>query len=177
VGYLKKYKLRFKELDIGEHQFDYDIDHLFFAEFEKTEIEEGTLKADVNLLKEERMITLRINIKGDVQIMCDRCLEYFAFPIDFEGKIYIKPQSEVEEEKLDTIGVEEDETEINLAQYFYESIHLMLPLKRVHPDDENGNSTCNEEMLELIEKYKKGEDEDSIDPRWEKLKNLFVERN
>ena len=177
MGHLKKYKIRFKELDLGEHSFDFEINKLFFDEFEKSEIQEGELKATVNLLKEERMITLSISIEGNVDIMCDRCLEYFGYPVDFNGKLYIKPKREIEEQKEFIIGIEEDDTEINLAQYFYESIHLMLPLKRVHPDDENGNSTCDKEMLKLIEKYKKDQDSDSIDPRWEKLKNLFVERN
>lgn len=177
MGYLKKYKIRFKELDLGEHQFEFEIDNLFFAEFEKSEIQEGNLNVAVNLFKEERMITLDVHIEGAVDIMCDRCLEYFGFPIEFDGKVYIKPIIDVQEEKENTLGVEEDETEINLAQYFYESIHLMLPLKRIHPKDENGESTCDKEMLELIEKYKRGQDDESIDPRWEKLKNIFVERN
>jgi len=32
-------------------------------------------------------------------------------------------------------------------------------------------------MLELLEKYKRGEDDDTIDPRWEELKKIFVKRN
>mgnify|MGYP006296307781 FL=1 len=164
-------------MDLGKHRFDFDINKQFFAEFEQSEIQEGELKVEVNLMKEERMITLEVKIEGTVQIRCDRCLEYFGFPIEFDGNVYIKPIKDVVEEKIGVFGVEEDETEINLAQYLYESIHLMLPLRRVHPDDEDGNSTCNEDMLKLIEKYEQGQDDESIDPRWEKLRNLFVERN
>ncbi len=174
---MKKYKIRFKELELGEYNFDFGIDKLFFDEFEKSEIKEGKLTAIVNLLKEERNITLDISIDGVVNIICDRCLEYFEFPVHFTGKLYIKPNTDIKEEKDFIIGIEEDDTEINLSQYFYESIHLSLPLKRVHPDDKDGNSTCDAEMLKLLEKHKKDQDSESIDPRWEKLKNLNVERN
>ncbi|MFO8234532.1 MAG: DUF177 domain-containing protein [Bacteroidales bacterium] len=174
---MKKYTVRFKELELGEHWFNFEIDNQFFSEFEKSEIQEGALTVKVKLFKEERIITLDISIEGEVMVMCDRCLDYFGFPIDFEGIVYIKPKYEAEKERTDVFGVNEDETEINLAQYFYESIHLSLPLKRVHPNDENGNSTCDKSMLELLEKYTKKKDEDNIDPRWDDLKNLFVERN
>ncbi|MFP4041969.1 MAG: YceD family protein [Bacteroidales bacterium] len=177
MGYLKKYTVRFRELDPGEHWFNFEINNQFFSEFEKSEINEGNLNAEIKLLKEERVITLDIAIKGNVMIMCDRCLDYFAFPVNFEGRLYIKQKHEAEKNRTDIFGVTEDETEINLSQYFYESIHLSLPLKRVHPDDEDGNSTCDESMLELLKKYSKSEEDDNIDPRWNDLKNLFVERN
>jgi len=65
-----------------------------------------------------------------------------------------------------------DEHELDLQQHFYEYIHLALPIKRVHPDDQSGNSTCDPVMLkklkELIveEKYEN-------DPRWDELKRLM----
>jgi uncharacterized metal-binding protein YceD (DUF177 family) len=39
------------------------------------------------------------------------------------------------------------ESEINLAQYIYESIVLSLPYSRVHGEDAGGKSLCDEEML------------------------------
>jgi uncharacterized metal-binding protein YceD (DUF177 family) len=43
-----------------------------------------------------------------------------------------------------------DEHEIDLVSFFYEYIHLALPIKRIHPDDEKGNSTCNPEMIRKL---------------------------
>ena len=101
MGYLKKYKIRFKELDLGEHRFDFEIGELFFAEFEQSEIQQGNIRVGVNLIKEERLITLNIEMKGEVEVMCDRCLENFGLPLEFEGTVYIKPKTETEEEKID----------------------------------------------------------------------------
>lgn len=177
MGYLKKYRINFRDLEIGTHNFTFEIEDRFFANFEKSEIQEGKLESKVELTKEERLITLDIVIEGEVNIMCDRCLEYLMYPIHYKGIIYIKPEEEVQENNDEVIKITPDQSFVNLAQYFYESIHLALPLKRTHPDDENGNSTCNKEMLELIKQHQKGENEETIDPRWEKLKHINVKRN
>lgn len=177
MGYLKKYKINYRELDLGQHHFSFDVDDRFFSHFEKTEITEGSLKAEVELVKEERLVTLYIDIQGEVKVMCDRCLDDFMHPVEFEGTLYIKAEEDQWEEKdrEEVILVTPDESEVDLSQYFYESIHLALPLKRVHPPDENGNSTCDSEMLRLLEEHQQSDDE--IDPRWEKLKNINVKRN
>ena len=177
MGDLKQYTINFKELELGEYNFGFEIDNTFFEHFEKTEIHEGVLNLNVHLLKEERLITLDISMDGTVKVRCDRCLDYFDFPLEFHGKLYLDLSNASEEDREDIINIAEDQSDINLAQYFYESIHLSLPLKRVHPEDEEGNSTCNQNMLDLIEQYKQGKGDDSIDPRWEKLRKLFVERN
>jgi len=177
VGYLKQYTVNFKELELGEHNFEFKIEDAFFEHFEKSEVHEGNLDMHVNLLKEERLITLSIKIDGSVNVMCDRCLDYFEYPINYKGILYLNLSPNFEEDRVDVINIEEDQGKINLAQHFYENIHLSLPLKRVHPDDEQGNSTCNQEMLKLLEKYQKEEDKDSIDPRWEKLRDIRDGKN
>jgi uncharacterized metal-binding protein YceD (DUF177 family) len=177
VGYLKKYRIKFRELEIGIHHFSFEIEDRFFAQFEKSEIQEGVLEANVELIKEERLITLNVAIKGEVKVVCDRCLEYFMYPIHFDGTLYVKPEEEVYEDSDEVIKIAPDDSQVNISQYLYESIHLSLPLKRVHPDDENGNSTCNKEMLDLLKQHQKDESEEHIDPRWEKLKNINVKRN
>jgi len=177
VGYLKKYRINFRELDLGNHPFSFEMDDRFFSFFEKSEIQQGTLTADVELIKEERLTTLYVRIAGEVSVMCDRCLDYFMHPVDFSGTLYVKPEEDEweEKDKEEVILVAPDESEVDLAQYFYESIHLSLPLKRVHPDDENGNSTCDQKMLKLLEDHQ--QETKQTDPRWDKLKDLFVKRN
>lgn len=177
MGYLKKYRINFRDLETGIHNFTFEIEDRFFANFEKSEIQEGKVEARVELTKEERLITLDIVIEGEVNIMCDRCLEYFMHPVHFKGVLYVKPEEEVQEDNDEVIKIAPDDSFVKLAQYFYESVHLALPLKRIHPDDENGQSTCNKEMLELLKQHQKEENKETIDPRWEKLKHINVKRN
>ncbi|KXB08414.1 hypothetical protein AKJ55_01040, partial [candidate division MSBL1 archaeon SCGC-AAA382M17] len=124
MGYLKKYRINFRDLEIGTHNFTFEIEDRFFANFEKSEIQEGTLEARVELTKEERLITIGIVIDGEVNIMCDRCLDYFMYPIHFKGILYVKPEEEVPEDNDEVIKIALDDSFVNLSQYFYESIHL-----------------------------------------------------
>ena len=60
-----------------------------------------------------------------------------------------------------------------LFHFVYESIMLALPIQVLHPDDENGNSTCNPEILKIMNEHSPdAKKEDEIDPRWEALKKL-----
>ena len=71
--------------------------------------------------------------------------------------------------------IPENEYQIDLAHVMYEYIVTALPIQHIHPDDENGQSTCDSEMLSLLEKMQQKENnENEIDPRWEKLKELKI---
>ena len=66
--------------------------------------------------------------------------------------------------------VPDSENEIEIAQYIYELILLSFPINFIHPDDEDGFSTCNEEMMQKLESHSEPE---VIDPRWNELKKLI----
>ena len=67
-----------------------------------------------------------------------------------------------------------DEHELDLQQHLYEFICLALPIKRIHPDDKSGNSTCDPDMLKrLKELIIEDENENENDPRWDELKKLM----
>jgi uncharacterized metal-binding protein YceD (DUF177 family) len=98
----------------------------------------------------------------------------FARPLQCENRLLVKPGKSISDDDPDIISLSSDENELDLRQNFYEYIHLALPIKRVHPDDKNGNSTCNPEMLKkLKELLVDEEDEKHIDPRWDDLKKLM----
>jgi uncharacterized metal-binding protein YceD (DUF177 family) len=97
VAYIKKYTINFRALETGTYHFTFEIEDQFFAYFEKSEIQKGRLSAAVELIKEERLITLNIEISGEVSVLCDRCLEYFMYPLHFSGNLYIKEEEEIAE--------------------------------------------------------------------------------
>lgn len=174
-SYLNTYSIHFKGLKVGKHSFNLEIDKKFFDEFEEGEIREGKLTADVKLNKQNQMLEFSISINGSVVVTCDRCLEEFDFPISYKGKLFVKFGSEKGEEGDEIIILTNDDSEINLAQYLYESICLSLPYQRYH--GMKGTKTkCNKEMLEKIKSHlpneSKQDENDEIDPRWNKLKDI-----
>jgi uncharacterized protein len=158
----------------GHHSFDFEIEDEFFEEFEESEIKEGSLKAYVEMDKRSTHLDLLIRISGSVLICCDRCLEMFSRPVECENRLIVKLGKSISDEDPDILSLAFDENELDLKQHFYEYIHLALPIKRVHPDDKNGKSTCNPDMLKKLNEHLVDDEIDkTIDPRWDDLKKLM----
>ena len=178
MRYLSKYDIAFKGLREGRHQFEFDIDDKFFEKFENSEVVIGDLKAAVELTKQSTLMIIEMAVEGTVELLCDRCLENYNQAVSNESKMYIKFGAEAEELNDDVIVLPLEENQINIAQYLYELIILGLPIKHVHPDDEEGNSACNPEMLDklneyLVEELDEEENDEPIDERWSELKKLL----
>ena len=156
----------------GHHTIDFEIDDKFFESFEESEIKEGKLFANIELEKRTSHIDLFIRISGKVIVCCDRCLEMFIFPVESESRLLVKLGKKIEESDPDIVSLTTDEHELDLRQHFYEYIHLALPIRRVHPDDQNGNSTCDPVMLKKLREHIV-EVENENDPRWDELKKLM----
>jgi uncharacterized metal-binding protein YceD (DUF177 family) len=61
------------------------------------------------------------------------------------------------------------ENHFDVSPFIYEFIHLSLPVRRVHPDNEQGESTCDPEVIRLLEEKQPSSEPD---PRWEALAKL-----
>jgi uncharacterized protein len=156
----------------GRHKFDFEIDNKFFESFGESEIKEGTLSADIELEKRSSHMDLLIKISGTVKVCCDRCLEMFFYPVGCENRLLVKFGRKIDDEDPDIISLPADEHELDLQQFLYEYIYLALPIKRVHPDDADGKSTCDPAMLQKLNELIV-EEENDHDPRWDELKKLI----
>jgi len=173
VNYLRHFIIPFSGLKVGNHTFNFEIEDKFFEHFEYSEIRKGRLHVDCVLDKQLRMMVLYFDIDGMVTIPCDRCAEEFDQPINGKQKLIVKFGADHKEESEDILVITEKEHELDISQFLYEYIHLMLPFKKVHGTDENGNSLCNPEVIRyIVEK-----EEHSIDPRWEALQKLKDQPN
>jgi uncharacterized metal-binding protein YceD (DUF177 family) len=72
--------------------------------------------------------------------------------------------------------IHEKAHELDLLHFLYEAIELALPTQLIHPDDENGNPTCNSEMLLKLAELAPKEEPKTVedDPRWDALKQLRI---
>jgi len=166
------YSIPISGLKEGQHRFDFEIGNEFFESFEDWEIEEGSLVADVVLEKRSSHIDLTVRLSGSVMICCDRCLELFPFPVKCENRLLVKFSKVIEEIDPDILIIAPDEHELDLSQYLYEYIHLALPIRRIHPNDKDGRSTCDPEMIKKLKEHII-EKENENDPRWDGLKKLM----
>ncbi|HOW30735.1 MAG TPA: DUF177 domain-containing protein [Bacteroidales bacterium] len=166
---LKEFIIPFVGLELGNHLFDFEVDDKFFEQFEYSQIHSAKLKVAVSLEKQERMLIFNTEISGEVEAVCDRCGGGFLLPVDGAEQLIVKFGEEYSEESDDVVVIPATEYKFDLAPFIYEYAHLMLPARILHPDDENGNSTCDPEVLKRLTEMAPHE---TIDPRWDALKNL-----
>ena len=168
----RSYTIGLSGLKEGHHAIDFEIDNTFFENFEESEIKEGSLLANIELEKRSTHTDLFIRISGKVKVCCDRCLEMFFYPLECENRLLIKFGKKIDDSDPDIVSLTTDDHELDLTQHFYEDIILALPIKRVHPDDQKGHSTCDPVMLNKLKELIV-EQEDESDPRWDELKKLM----
>ncbi len=174
VSWISKYDIAFKGLAEGLHEFDFQIDDKFFEHFEESLVDNGEVMVKVILEKRSAFLKLHFKIKGWLELTCDRCLENYRQKIKNKAEIFVKFGEKEFEEGENVIWILPEEHQINLAQLIYEYVSLSIPLRQVHPKDENGIRGCDIEMIEKLKKYTHtADDEESgTDPRWDALKNL-----
>ena len=162
--------ISFKNLSLEEHHYDFEIGDAFFESYEFLDVHEGRVRLSVDLEKEASLMVLLFHFDGRVILSCDRCLENYSQNLTGNFRLIVKFAEKFEEVSDELITLPHEESQVDLRQYIYEYINLMIPIKRVHPDDENGNSTCQAEMLDRLEKLSEHID----DPRWDALKKIGI---
>lgn len=179
MKYIESFKIPFKGLEIGQHEFEFNISNKFFDLYKDSNLElsSGELKCVAMLDKKNNLLTLDVVINGYVDAVCDRCLDSFQLPIESTSTIYIKIGGNIDEQNDELIVLSEDDSEFNIADYLYECICLELPIRKVHDELTTSKTKCNKEMLKKIKELSTKNEVKNVnetDARWDKLKNINI---
>jgi uncharacterized metal-binding protein YceD (DUF177 family) len=169
VNQADQYQIAFTGLNPGTHTFGFQIGDKFFEQVHDAEITGGKVSVVVTMAKEERMMDLHLEIIGKVIVPCDRCNELMEVEVNGNERLIIKLGDHYYEESEDVQVIPDTAHQFDLRPFLYEYIHLLLPIRRVHPEDEDGNSQCDPEILK---KLKELSEHHVQDPRWEALGKL-----
>lgn len=172
-----EFKLRLAGVADGTHSFSIICDKEFFEMAEIFQLQNGQLNLQIEMLKTEKMLDINFHFEGDVEASCDRCLDPVTLNLNFDERLVVNLVSHIEEDfenDEDVWMIDENAYELDVFHFVYESIVLVLPHVIMHPVDKDGNYTCNQEILHKLEELSGATqvDEESIDPRWEALKNI-----
>jgi len=155
------------------HSFAYAFGDDFFKVYGNSLLESGQFEAQVTLDKHETLIEADFHIQGKAHLVCDRSLEPFDFPVDIRRKILFKYGNEAMELSEEIVLIMREQPTLDLGQYLYELIAVNLPMKRLHP--RFGSEEKESEAVRLVYSSQENADdknEETTDPRWEKLKKL-----
>lgn len=178
MDYLRQYNVQFSGLSEDVHEFQYEIKDAFFKEFENAVVDGGDIQVDLVLDKQTTLITMNFSFKGIAQVMCDRCAAVNPYPIEGTSRLILKlGEGEADDDEL--VILPRGEYEYNIAQHLYEEIGLSLPLRVVPCEVTNDTSMCDQSVIDRLENMLVDEapedEEEQIDPRWEKLRGLNKE--
>ena len=158
------------------HHFDFEVGDDFFSKYGTDLISKGKLKADVVLDKRETFIDATFKINGTVELICDRSLDPFDFPVSIEKKLVFKYGNADEELSDEIVMIHRDNESLELGQYIFEFIALEIPMKKLHPRYQEEEEVDDDAEGKIIYTSKPSEndkpDGEDIDPRWEILKKL-----
>lgn len=181
VKELREFNIDIFKLKSGKYNFEFDVKDSFFEFFNFGLIESGEAKAYVEFNKSETLINMNIKVKGSVELICDRTLEKFDFPIDTDNKILFKFGDKNEEVSDEILVIDRNTQRLNIAQHIYDFISLSIPMKKIHPRFQNEDENPEEEATLIYSSQEIEEDLkntiEEIDPRWNALKNLKNDNN
>ncbi len=169
-----QYNIPFTGLKLGKHLFEFDIDEVFFREFEYSLVKNGKLTVRLELDKQETMLLLDFTIEGTIFSSCDVCLA------DYPNQVIIRERQIAkfgdvsdEDDQEEIILLSRNDHAINVSTLIYEYINLAVPyISRC--DDEGNTQWCDKEMIDKLKQLSVNEkqEESNGDPRWEALKNI-----
>lgn len=178
---LKTFTINFASFADGEHLFDYQINNKFLKHFEAALVQEGDIQVKLSLIKFLDSLEFNFEFQGTVVTACNVCTEAFDFPIEGTDQVIVKIVSEIptQEDELNVIYLKEGISSISIAEMLYEMLMLSIPIRTVHPVNEEGNYSCNPDVLKYLEinddidaSDEEANDDDNINPIWDELKKL-----
>lgn len=176
---ITNYDINLVKLKDKKHEYDFVLNDEFFELFDQTLVNGGNLKAHVELDKTPLLLTLEVNIKGVVNLTCDRSLENFDYPIDLNQTLLVKYGDEEIELDENVLQIPHDTQNLNMAQHLFDYIGLAIPMKKLHPRFEVDYSEEGDILIYSTSTTSTDQDTDTependapVDPRWDILKNL-----
>ena len=162
------FQVNIPSLEIGQHEFQYEITDAFFEQFGDSLVDKGNGICYLDLKMTETMMVLDFSLDLGVELICDRSLDTFQFPIKKKEELIIKFGEKNEELSEDLVVISEGTQTLDVAPYIHEYTSLSIPMKKLHPRYEGQDTP----PLVYQTEVDKEESQEEIDPRWEVLKKL-----
>ena len=180
MDHLAPFRIPFVGLKPGRHDFQMEVDSLFFDSFPASETDQITGQATVTLDKLGSKLDCIVSFEGTAVLPCDRCLAEVTLNVEFQERLIVQlGETTNTEEEIWSLGPECHE--LDISQPLFEWIHLYLPSRRLH----GSLDECDTDVVAYLDGMAeapsdspgssegKGNDEDDgIDPRWNALKDL-----
>ncbi|MEZ4983779.1 MAG: YceD family protein [Saprospiraceae bacterium] len=160
---LLPYILPLKGLNVGIHQYHFEVDNAFFGAFEDSPLREASVQMEVVMDKQPRLLTLEFSFSGWVGTLCDRCMASIHLPIVGENRLLVKYGEPIDDlDDDDVVYIPAETSQWSIAQFVYEYILLSIPMVRIYDCEKEDVLPCDEDMLDKIDQFLDETDESDL---------------
>lgn len=188
----KKYLLDIASLKNESYDFVFEGGDDLFALIKETldvdiEVEKGKFVANLRLVKSEVMVKIDFDIKGTLDLVCDRSLDEFEKPFESKSLHVFKYGTSPEDYSDEITVISNGMQSVDMAPLLYELIALQIPMKKLHPrykgedtkdsiiyvaESSTKNNKNNKKETDTANIAETTSVNQKIDPRWAKLADL-----
>lgn len=183
---LEKYDIAFLGLKPGPHRFQYTLNRDFMELFDGAPFHECDIEVTLDFVKKPNLFELDFGYSGTAHVECDRCAEPFDYEVENHFQAFVKFKGErrtdVVTDDPDIIFITPKDSHINVANLLYEFAVLSIPMRKTHPENDDGEPQCPPEFEERLARFTGGRTDDGddfeegqnevTDARWEALRKL-----
>lgn len=179
MAHKREFEIAFVGLKPGVHVYDYTITDSFFENYGTQDFRNCNATVKLSLDKNVGFMQLRFDIGGEVEVDCDRCGNTITKQLWDEFNVIVKlvdnpNEMNEQEEDPDVYYISRTESHLHISNWIYEFVSLSVPMQRQCSLNEEGQSTCNQEVIAKLQQME-DEVKNQTNPLWsglDKFKNL-----
>lgn len=166
---LKEFKIPYTGLNLGKHEFQFEVTDKFFEFFDYEDLSNCKVDVKVELEKHTTMLQLAFTFKGTATAPCDRCGDDVQIKLKGEDHLIVKfGETSYTDQTDDILVLAPSEHEVDISHFVYEYILVSVPASHSHKDIKD----CDQEVIKKLNELSQHNEEEEIDPRWAALKNI-----
>ena len=163
MGSKREFEIAFVGLKPGVHEFNYELDDKFFIDHGCNDLKNVNVNVKLTLEKNSGFMRLKFDIGGKADALCDRCGNPLSLDLWDEFNMIVKlvenpEEMNEQEEDPDIHYISRTESHLEVGDWIYEFVMLSMPMQRICPEDEKGKSTCNADVLKMLDKMQQESD-------------------
>ena len=173
---LEAFQIPIIALEDKTYTYTFTGDDSFFDAFEQDWVEKGQFDVKVDLTKSALMIQVQMQITGSIELVCDRSLETFDYPLNVNEKLIYKYSDHSEDLGDNLFLLDRKEPKLDLSQDIFDFIALEVPMKKLHPrflaDEDPEAEDVFIYTTDRADEKPASTNDEAIDPRWAALQKL-----
>lgn len=174
----REFEIGLVGLKPGITNFEYDLAESFFDNEQQVDFKNPDVHINIMVDKHPTFFQLKFEVGGQVDMVCNRCGNPLKIDLwdDFEVmlKMVDSPdEMNAQNDDPDIQFISWNETHFDLHDLINEFVQLSIPTHPNCGENEKGESKCNKETLDMLEKLKENQlkNEHSIWKGLDKFRN------